>query len=127
MLACESHRGDDVVGAGASGDERGPAVDCAVPHPSGLVVSLFGGSQERTPELGAQAGQELRVDGGHHASTDCRTRARWSGSKNSGGDIVPALTLTKASIAGPSRRAATDAARVAGDQFLVNGRVENGS
>jgi hypothetical protein len=44
LLAREAHGGGDVVGAGAARDERGPAVDRAVPHAPGFVVALLAGT-----------------------------------------------------------------------------------
>src|SRR5215831_12118362 len=99
MVAGKTHGRHDVVGAGTSSDEPRSAVDGTVPHPAGFVVALFARLQQSAAEPGPQVGHRGRVDGGHHASTGCSTRARCSGSKNSGGDIVPAATLTNASMA----------------------------
>ena len=52
-----------VVGAGAPGDQRRPAVDRAVPDPPGLVVTLLAGPQQRAAEAPAQpATRWTRVD-----------------------------------------------------------------
>ena len=45
-----AHRGRDVLGVRAAGDQRGPAVDQPVVHPAGGVVPLVAGCQERAGE-----------------------------------------------------------------------------
>ena len=48
----------DVVGAGAAGDQRGAAVDRAVPDRAGPVVALLAGPQQRAAEAG-RAGVQM--------------------------------------------------------------------
>ena len=48
----ESHRGGDVGGAVAAGDESGSSVDSAVPHGAGAVVPLVVERDQVSPESG---------------------------------------------------------------------------
>src|SRR5438132_10770426 len=61
LVACKVDRGDDIVGAGATSDERRPSIDQAVEGPAGLVVGTIAGMDERAVEAGQlEAGGRLR-------------------------------------------------------------------
>ena len=69
-LAREADGLGNVVGAGAARDQRGPAVDRAVPDAARLVVALFAGLQQGTAEAGAEF-----IDHGRGRSRLQRSRA----------------------------------------------------
>jgi hypothetical protein len=54
VRTAEAHRGGDVGGAGAAGDDRRPPVDHRVPHPPGLVIGILAGQQDPPFEGAAQ-------------------------------------------------------------------------
>ena len=81
---------DDVVGAGAAGDQRRAAVDRAVPDPAGLVVAFLARPQQRAAEPRAQLRRAPPLD-----RVGISSSSSWR----------PAFALLLATASGPGSRA----------------------
>jgi hypothetical protein len=68
LIAGEAHRGDDVAGTAGPGDQRGTAVDRAVPHRPSSVVPLITRQDELPTEISAQPAGSGPDQCGHHGS-----------------------------------------------------------